>query len=94
MQVKKAEVERVFDKLELNVRSTKHRYGWFCHAGKKILRVHLSHGRGDLPGRVTDKVRSQLKLSENDFRELIECPLSLQDYVTILKNKGLIEGSE
>jgi hypothetical protein len=91
MQVKKTEVERIFEKLELDVRPTKHRYGWFCHNGRKILRVHFSHGKGDLPGRVTDKIRSQLKLSQNDFRELIDCPLSLPDYVDILKEKGLIE---
>jgi hypothetical protein len=94
MQVKKTEVERIFEKLELDVRFTKHCYGWFCHSGRKILRVHFSHGRGDLPGRVADKIRSQLKLSENDFRELINCPLSLPGYVAILKKKGLIESSE
>jgi hypothetical protein len=91
MQIKKAEIRKVFEKLKLDVRSTKHRYGWFVFEGKKILRVHYSHGKGSIPGKVSDKVRSQLKLSQRDFRELIDCPLSLEDYVAILKNKGLIE---
>ncbi len=92
MQIKKAEVGKIFEKLRLEVRSTKHRYGWFIYKGRKILRVHYSHGKGGVPGRVSEKIRSQLKLSKNDFKELIDCPLSLEDYITIIKKKGLIDG--
>jgi hypothetical protein len=90
MQIKKAEIKKIFQKLNLQVRSTKHRYGWFIFEGKKILRVHYSYGKGSLPGRVSDKIRSQLKLTQNDFRNLIDCPLSLEDYETTLKEKGII----
>ena len=90
MQVKKVEIRRVFKKLELEVRSTSHHYGWFSFEGKKILRVHVSHGKGALPGRVSDKIRSQLRLSEDDFKELLACPLSRDEYVEILRRKGLI----
>ena len=59
--------------------------------GKKILRVHYSHGRGDIAGKVTDKIRGQVKLSQKDFKELIGCcPLSYEDYIKILKQKGFI----
>jgi len=91
MQVSKADIKKIFEKLNLEVRSTKHRYGWFTFEGKKILRVHYSHGRGSLPGRVSDKVRSQLKINQKNFKDLIKCPLSLGDYIDILKDKGLID---
>ena len=91
MQLKKAEIGKLFDKLKLDARSTKHRYGWFTFEGKKILKVHYSHGKGSVPGRVSDKIRSQLKLSQKDFRGLIDCPLTLEDYISILKQKGLID---
>jgi len=91
MQIKKADIGKVFEKLKLEVRSTKHRYGWFTFEGRKVLRVHYSHGRGNIPGRVTDKIRSQLKLGQKDFKELINCPLSLEGYEAILKDKGIIE---
>ncbi len=91
MQVSKADLRKVFEKLKLEVRSTKHRYGWFTFEGKKILRVHYSHGRGSLPGRVSDKVRSQLKINQKNFKDLIKCPLSIGDYIVILKDKGLID---
>ena len=91
MQIKKSDMGKIFEKLELKVRSTKHCYGWFVFEGKKILRVHFSHGKGDISGRVADKIRSQLKLSQNDFKKLVDCPLSLKDYVAVLKQKGIIK---
>jgi hypothetical protein len=91
MQIKKNEIGKLFKKLKLEVRSTKHRYGWFTFEGRKVLRVHYSHGRGNIPGRVTDKIRSQLKLGQKDFKELLNCPLSLDGYEAILKDKGIIE---
>lgn len=94
MQLKKAELTRIFNKLNLEVRTTTHHYGWFTYQGKKILRVHYSHGKGDIPGKVSDKIRSQLKLSQDDLRELINCPLSVADYIEILKRKGLISDIE
>lgn len=90
MQIKKTDVKKIFSKLGISIRSTKHRYGWFTFEGRKILRVHFSHGKGDIPGKVTDKIRSQLKLSQNDFKRLADCPLSLDDYVNILTEKGII----
>ena len=90
MQIKKAEIKKIFQKLNLQVRSTKHRYGWLIFEGKKILRVHYSHGRGSIPGRVSDKIRSQLKLTQQDFKNLIDCPLSRENYEAILKKKGII----
>jgi hypothetical protein len=94
MQLKKTELTRIFNKLNLEVRSTTHHYGWFTYQGKKVLRVHYSHGKGDIPGKVSDKIRSQLKLSQDDLRELINCPLSVADYIEILKRKGLISDIE
>jgi len=88
MQIKKNEIGKIFKKLKLEVRSTKHRYGWFTFQGRKILRVYYSHGKGNIPGKMSDKIRSQLKLTQKDFRNLINCPLSLKDYETILKKKG------
>ncbi len=88
--MKKKECERIFKKLDLKVRSTGHNYGWLVVNGKKILRVHYSHGKGDIPGKVTNKIRGQLKLSREDFKDLIDCPLSYEGYIKILKQKGCI----
>lgn len=88
--MKKKECEKLFRKLDLKVRATGHNYRWLVVNGKKILRVHYSHGKGDIPGKVTNKIRGQVKLSQKDFKELISCPLSYEDYIKILKQKGVI----
>ena len=88
--MKTADIERIFHKLKLDVRSTGHRYGWLTVENKKILRVHYSHGKGDLPDKIVHKIRGQLKLSEKDFKDLVACPLTLEGYLDILKRKELI----
>lgn len=94
MQIKKSALMKIFEKLKLEVRSTTHRYGWLTYQGKKILRVHYSHGKGDIPKKVSEKIRSQLKLSQSDLRDIIDCSLSLEDYIEILKRKGIISDNE
>ena len=89
--MKKSEMEKIFRKLSLQIRSTGHNYGWLVLNGKKILRVHYSHGKGDIPEKITNKIRGQLKLSQKDFRELIKCPLTIEEYINILKQKGFID---
>ncbi len=84
------EVEKIFRKLDLKVRSTGHNYGWLIVNGRKILRVHYSHGKGDIPSIVANKMRGQLKLSQKDFSELLNCPLTYEGYLNILKQKGIV----
>lgn len=90
MQLKKREVARIFDKLEMQVRSTHHVIGWFVYGGRKILKARISFGKGDIPQRVVHKLRGQLKLSASDFVALKDCPLDREGYIAILKAKGLI----
>jgi hypothetical protein len=58
--------------------------------GKKILRVHYSHGKRDIPDKIVNKIRGQLKLSKKDFKDLVDCPLTYEDYIAILKKKEII----
>jgi len=88
--MKVADIKRIFNKLSLQLRSTGHHYGWLTVNDKKILRVHYSHGKGDIPNKIMHKIRGQLKLSEKDFKNLVACPLAYDDYLAILKRKGLI----
>jgi hypothetical protein len=88
--MKKFDIDRTFNKLSLQVRSTGHNYGWLTVSDKKILRVHYSHGKGDLPDKIIHKIRGQLKLSEKDFKDLLACPLTYEDHLDILKRKGLL----
>jgi hypothetical protein len=88
--MKIADIERIFNKLSLSVRSTGHTYEWLVVDEKRIFRVHYSHGKGDLSDKIMHKIRGQLKLSVKDFRNLVKCPLTYGGYLDILKRKGFI----
>jgi len=91
MQVKKAEAETIFNKLEVEIKSTKHHVsGWIMNENKKILPVYYSHGKGDMPGKVGDMFRQSFKLNEDQFKDLRDCPLDRDGYIDILKEKQLI----
>lgn len=86
--MKAHEFERLVTKLDLKVRNSGDRLAWFEYNGKLITRTKRSHGHGDLPKNL---IRQQLKLNEGQFSDLIGCTLRLEDYVEILKQRGLIQ---
>ncbi|MCP5108722.1 MAG: hypothetical protein GY950_35380 [bacterium] len=90
MQLKKRDIHKIFQKLDLEVRTTGHIYGWLVADGKKILRVHYSFGKGNIPAKITEKIRSQLKVDQQNFKDLIKCPLSKDSYLEIIKKKGYL----
>jgi len=90
MQLKKREAKAIVDKLQMEYRHKKHNYGWLKYKGKPILTVYFSHGKGDMPGKIPDKFRQDLKINEDQLKDLRDCPLSREDYIEILKEKGFI----
>jgi hypothetical protein len=61
--------------------------------GKLILWTKRSKGAGKLDGQIPHFIRQQMKLDEEQFARLIDCPLKRPEYVEILKEKGLIPRS-
>lgn len=94
MQLKKREVQRIFDKLEMETRSSHHTIAWFTYQGQKVLKTRVSFGKGDVPPLVVQKIRGQLKLSIPDFVALKDCPLDRDGYIQILQEKGLLPDRE
>ena len=90
MQAKVTEIQRAFRKLGMQPKQASHKLVQFRYNGKLILRTRLSHGSGD--AKAVDYIRQELHLKEEDFRDLISCPLTLEGYVQILKEKGVISG--
>ena len=86
--MKRHEFDRISNKLQLKTRNSGDRLAWFEYEGKVITRTKLSQGKGDLP--CGDQIRQQLKLNEEQLRGMIDCHLSLADYVDILHGKDLI----
>ena len=91
MQLKVNEVKGVYRKLGMEEREGDHKRAYLYFKGKLILSTKLSHGSGD--AKAPDKIRGDFKLNETDFRRLVECPLTKEEYINILKRKRFIQNN-
>jgi hypothetical protein len=79
------------DKLKVEAVPCKHhRAGFLVVDDIRILKIHHSHGVGDMPPTVAHLFRKSLKLSVAEFQRLIGCTLSRESYIEILRAKGCV----
>lgn len=72
--------------------SNDHKYLEFFHEGKLILYTKLSHGsKKDLDNFLIKQMSSQCKLTKQQFADLVNCPLSQEAYLEILRVNGELE---
>lgn len=88
MTIKAKEFDRLVGKLGLHTRDSGDLLAWFEFEGKIITRTRRSKGSGDLP--MQHSIRQQLKLNEQQFKEAINCTLTREAYIEILRGKGLL----
>lgn len=88
MTIKAGEFDHLVKKLGLETRDTGDRHAWFRYEGRIITRTKRSHGKGDMPKH--DKIRTQLRLDEEQFRKAVGCHLTREGYIEILRRKGFI----
>ena len=74
----------------IEVQGTKHILYVFVYKGKKICETRMSRNNQDLNDYLIDQMQKQLYLDKRDFLGLIDCPLSEEDYIEILKVKDLL----
>lgn len=91
MEIKQRDFITITRKLEMRVREGRDTLAFFFYNGQKTgIFTRVSHTRGSLKGRITSFIRQQLHLNEDQFRDLINCPLDKEGYVRILKDTGII----
>jgi len=57
--------------------------------GKKTsIYTKVSHGSSEIADYLVNKMSIQLKLEKQDFLDLVNCPLSLVDYLGLLETQG------
>ena len=72
-------------------KSSDHLYLEFYHNGRLVLYTKISHGsHKDLEIFLIRQMASQCKLSNADFTDLCNCPLSKEDYKKKLSEQGLL----
>ena len=74
----------------MEIREGRDTLAFFRLKGQTILWTKVPHKRGELKGNLRYFIRQQLKLNEAQFRDLIRCDIWREDYIEILKDKGLI----
>ena len=88
MTIKAREFDALVRKFQMQTRDGRDLHAWFEFEGKVITRTRRSKGSGDLP--MQHSIRQQLKVNETQMRELIRCTLGRDDYLEILRNRGLL----
>lgn len=55
--------------------------------------THCSHGSGgeDIPDRLIATMARQCKLTSSQFKDLVKCPFSTEDYENVLQRGGFLE---
>ncbi|MBM3241568.1 hypothetical protein FJZ31_35250 [Candidatus Poribacteria bacterium] len=84
----------ISNKLEIQFRTSgPHFTGWYILEGKKTHRISVPKGRKTLSAGVQKDVREKLRLNEEEFSSLIECPMKGKDYAAKmqdLKGQGIL----
>lgn len=88
MKVKKA--LQIFEKLEMEIREGRDTLAFFRLKGNVILWSKVPQKRGELKGKLSYFIRQQLKLNERQFKDLQECKIWREEYLEILRAKGLL----
>ena len=91
---KRAAVESALTAKGFRRRKGDHKYFiYYTEEGKKTpVRTKTSHGKGsaDIPNNLFSRMASQCKLRTEDFRDLVDCPLSRAKYEELLTSDGEI----
>jgi len=68
-----------------------HVYHEFWHKGKLVTSTYTSHGKGDINDYLIGQMSKQCLLSKVEFKELINCPLTIEKYLKLLKDRGALD---
>lgn len=84
------EFDSLIRKFGFQTRNSKDLIAWLEVEGNVVVRTRRSNkSSGDLP--MHHSIRQQMKLNDNQLRRAIRCTLSLDDYIAILRGKGIIQ---
>ncbi|MCD4707018.1 MAG: hypothetical protein K8S62_04690 [Candidatus Sabulitectum sp.] len=70
-----------------------HRFSYRTLSGEiSRIRTHTSHSKSkkDISDKLIGQMAKQLKLSRAEFIDLVNCPLSQEDYENILRSKAFL----
>lgn len=80
-------------KLEQTDANSRDEVYWYYVNGKKILRVTMpnKHSTSSLSRGFITQIRMSLKLNTRQFEDLVDCPLSPEQYEELIRGMGLLK---
>ena len=84
-------IEASLSKKGFRVANTHHkRYIYYANGEKTGITTFISHGIKEYGDILLNKMRNQLKLSREQFDDLVKCPLTKEDLYEFYYDEGLI----
>jgi hypothetical protein len=77
--------------IESSTKSNDHKWLELYYQGKFILHTKLSHNNHDLGDYLIKQMSYQCHLQKDDFIDLVNCPLSKEEFFKILDRQGLLD---
>lgn len=84
MSYKAAQMERVFEKLQIDCKSSNHHRSGFIvdDNGRKLFPpIYFSKGHNDIGPLIARKIRKAMLLDQSKFDLLLKCHMSRRDYL-------------
>ena len=75
------------NKLNINFKSKKHFSGWILLDGEKAARIIIPKGRNTAGLILFKSMAKDLYLDTGEFDELLACPMTTTQYLTILRER-------
>lgn len=67
-------------------------YIFYLPDGRKTrIKTYMSHNRQDIGSHLVSQMSKQLHLTKEEFKNLVDCILTMNDYLAVLQSKNLIE---
>jgi predicted RNA binding protein YcfA (HicA-like mRNA interferase family) len=87
---KATKVKKALEKKGFEKKNGDHNYYEFWHKGKLVVSTKTSHNNQDIGDSLIGMMSRQVQLEKKQFLDLINCPLSKEDYIKILERKGCL----
>lgn len=94
--MKAEDIQKALKKKGFREKEGKRHTKYILYANGKKTRIMVVFSRGknkkELGNDLIKRIQDELHLNDNDkFQDFIECPLTYEDYLEILREQGLIE---
>jgi hypothetical protein len=75
----------------MEIREGRDTLAFFKYEDRVILWTKVPHKKGEVKGKLGYFIRQQLKVNEAQFQKLLDCIIGCDEYIQILRAKGIIK---